>query len=364
MSDHLDDLSAKVAKQLHNAGSLLSETERILDEETTSAHRTKWPNVFRLESATKHAQLVLAWADPRVTRKNVADALVSSATQARDTIREAVDSGGGSLIGAANDLLDAIAQVEPRVPPSVEEANATLARLADVQAEIDKMRDQFSQALSDHDSKFSDAQKRRDTRFDDALHKVEDDLRQARTVFDERAAEASEHIAELEEDISKTAAALGGSAIAIDNSKESDEQTVKAFRWTLLTVFLVIVAATIALLIGIESSDQSPESLIGKITVALIFAGIANYTAGVARHHRQRAATARRLAIELNAFGPFIASLEKVDRDDLRSTIVWRFFGPPDAVNQDSDGEPSPGTGILQQLQARQKKRKPPEAKE
>lgn len=186
----------------------------------------------------------------------------------------------------------------------------------------------------------------------------------ARSTFDERATEAKKHINELEDEISKTAAEIGGAGIAIDNHKESEEQTEKAFWWTVLTVFVLITAVVITILIGIESSSQSPESVAGKITVALIFAGIASYTAGVARHHRERAATARRLAIELNAFGPFIAPLDKVDRDDLRSTIVWRFFGPPNAVNQDSDAEPTPGPRIMQLLRGRRKRREPPEAPE
>jgi hypothetical protein len=90
--------------------------------------------------------------------------------------------------------------------------------------------------------------------------------------------------------------------------------------------------------------------------VALIIAGVAGYVGGLAHHHRERAARARRLQIELNAFGPFIAPLDQADRDDLRSTILWRFFGPDNTI-QEPDGEPRPGRGITQLIRRRRAER-------
>ena len=362
MPEEFDPFSEEVAGLLREAGNLLSEAEQIFREEGADTVRSKWPNAYRLESATEHARSILAWADPRIIRKDVAEAVVSSARKARDTIREAVDTGGGSLIDAANDLLNVTAQIEPRLPPSEDEATAAMARLADVQAEIDQMRGRIDHLVSDQESKLTEAQEKWATRSEEAFHKAERDLSEGSATFDQRAMEAQEHIRELEDEISKTAAEIGGTGISIDNQQESKEQTKKAFWWTVTTVALLIAAAVLAVLVGIENSSQTPESVAGKITVALIFAGIAGYTAGVARHHRERAATARRLAIELNAFGPFIAPLEKVDRNDLRSTIVWRFFGPPGLVNQSQDSEPTPGPRILQLIRERREKRRSPDA--
>ncbi len=364
MSEQLDQTSEQVSARLREAGTLLSEAERIFAEETTSEHREQWPNVYRLESATRLAQEALTRTDPRITLQAGAEELVKASRQARDVIREAVTTGGGSLIDAAEGLLSAVAQIGPPPLAPEEEAGAALARLHEVQAEVEKTTGRLNELISGQDAKFREAQDKWAARLDDAFSKAENDLSQGYAAFIKRASEAQEHITELEDDISKTAAELGGQGIAIDNYKESEEQTTRAFWWTIVTLIILAIAAGIPILIGIENSDQSPESVVGKVTVALILAGIAGYTAGVARHHRQRAATARRLAIELIAFGPFIAPLEKVDRDDLRSTIVWRFFGPPDAVNQDPDAQPTPGPQIQQLLSARRKARKPPETED
>jgi hypothetical protein len=63
-----DETSEIVATHLRETQKTLSEARRIFNEETTAQHRAKWPNVYRLESATEHAQKTLAAADPRITQ--------------------------------------------------------------------------------------------------------------------------------------------------------------------------------------------------------------------------------------------------------------------------------------------------------
>jgi hypothetical protein len=369
-----DTTTENVSARLKEADQILIEADRIFETETTEEHKTQWPNVYRLESATKHAREILPSIDPRIALEAAADEAHAAAVQARDAIRAAVDSGGGDLIGSANRLLTATTQLEPALLTSDgarAAGAAAVARLHEIQEEFEGRIRKIDQQIAGSDQRsgeseakrsdaFEEAEKNRSREFRDALQTASQELAQARSSFDDRADEARNHISELEDEIGQTAAALGGRAIAIDNNKESEEQAKRAFWWTVLTVALLVLAAGVPLLIGVENADQTPESVAGKITVGLILAGIASYTAGVARHHRQRSATARRLAIELNAFGPFVAPLEKADRDDLRSTIVWRFFGPPKDLNQESDSEPTPGPRILQILNSRRSRREPP----
>jgi hypothetical protein len=143
------------------------------------------------------------------------------------------------------------------------------------------------------------------------------------------------------------------------HGEESIEQASRAFRWSIATIVLLLLAAGIPMLLGILDEKQSPESVAGKITIALIIGGVASYAAGIARHHRERAATARRLELEMKSFEPFVAPLDPNDRNDLRSTIIWRFFGP-DAVPQELDGEPRPGKGIGELLHRRRQRREAP----
>jgi hypothetical protein len=84
MAEGRDTTSEQVSGRLDEAQGVLAEAKRIFDEETTAEHRSQWPNVFRLESATEHAQQTLTLADPQITQEDAANELVESATQARD----------------------------------------------------------------------------------------------------------------------------------------------------------------------------------------------------------------------------------------------------------------------------------------
>jgi hypothetical protein len=90
--------------------------------------------------------------------------------------------------------------------------------------------------------------------------------------------------------------------------------------------------------------------------VGLIIAGAAGYTAGIARHHRERSASARRLELEMNSFDTFIAPLDGDERNDLRSTIIWRFFGPENEAQQ-PDSEPRPRPRLVELLHLKREKR-------
>lgn len=142
-----DETSGKVAALLNETKEILSEAERIFNEETTAQHRAKWPNVYRLEGAAEHAKRVLGQADPRITQVGAAEEVRGAATQARDAIRAAVDSGGGDLIGSANRLLSATAQMETE--PQVLEETKAVERLAEIEQELEDRKAALDAASQD-----------------------------------------------------------------------------------------------------------------------------------------------------------------------------------------------------------------------
>jgi hypothetical protein len=149
MPDAGDETSLQTEVRLNEAKDVLSEAERIFAEETTAQHRSQWPNVYRLESATNHARKLVPLVDPTITRLDAATELADSSVQARDAIRAAVDSGGGDLIGSADRLLTATAQVMAgQLPP--EDVNAaaggTVQRLQEVEQQIDEKQAAYQAA--------------------------------------------------------------------------------------------------------------------------------------------------------------------------------------------------------------------------
>jgi hypothetical protein len=221
-----------------------------------------------------------------------------------------------------------------------------------LKSEIDASTTRVAELISDQDAKFTEAQDDRRKEFADALRLAEEKLSATQVTIDKRRAQTLNRLGEIEEEVATTAAALGGRATAMGHGAESIQQAQRAFRWSVATIVLLLAAAIVPIMLGVLHAKQSPESVAGKITIALIIAGVAGYAAGIARHHRERAATARRLELEMNSFGPFVAPLEPRDRNDLHSTIIWRFFGP-EAVPQEPDSDPRPGNRLREILHRR-----------
>lgn len=385
----------------------LSEAADLLEE--TSAHldgiqgevKDGRPPLYRAGSAAASGRVLLALADPKTTPKAVATQVRNKAQQLRDNVAQAAGSGGasgGTIDGPAEEFLTALIQLrQPGAPveekakeaarrfsqslgPRIRaieseveqlgtrlselsesantEANATSERLDTLKGEIENTETRVGELISDQDSKFTEAQEKRREEHAKVISEAGDRLDDAAEAFEQRKDEATGRLDKIEQEVAEAAAKIGASTAAVDHGAENVRQTKLAFRWTLATLGLLVGASLVSIFVlGILKADQSPESVAGKITVVLVLAGVAGYAGGLAHHHRERAANARRLEIEMNAFGPFIEPLDRHERNDLRSTAVWRFFGPNTAA-QEPDGDPRPGPRITELLHQRRAKRK------
>jgi len=266
--------------------------------------------------------------------------------KATEISRRFAQSLGGRVRGVENQMK----AVEERVAQTSEQTTAQTDevkhRLDELRAESDAAKERVDGLIGEQDTKFTEAQEERRKRFDDALDDAKASLSKTEEEVEERKDLAVQRMEAIEEDLSNTAAALGGRASAMGHGKESDEQAKRAFWWSVAAIVLLLAAAVIPIGAGILKAKQSPESVLGKAVIAVILGGVAGYAAGIARHHRERGATARRLELEMASFGPFIAPLDPSDQKDLRGAIVWRFYGPQ-VEPQEPDGPPRPGPYAL-----------------
>jgi hypothetical protein len=358
MFDSGDEISGQVSERFRQAQKLLSETEQILDNETTPEHRTQWPNVYRLENATQHAQRVLRLADPGITQPPAADELVASATQARDAIRAAVDSGGGDLIGSANRLLSANAQLEPQLSESDESAAEILSRLNGIQGEIenrksqidaqlgelggtiDQQRGRLDQAIENNQKQFSEAQERRNEEhrqlLSDAEARTTDLEKQLKGEFDEAVSgthvRAEETLNALQRELVKAqeiTSFVGGTSTAAGYGKEANAQKriADGLRW--LAIFFGLLAAGLAVWAVIHAEQQSNPPLsvvLAKAVGSLVFAGLAGYVATQSGHHRLREEQARRRELDLLALPAFIATLPEEEKEEITGQVASKLF--------------------------------------
>lgn len=324
MPDPGDETSNQVANRLSEANGILSETKRILDEEATAQHRSQWPNVYRLESATKHAQKILSLADPGITQESAVSELVASAAQARDAIRAAVDSGGGDLIGSADRLLTATAQVMAgQLPPENVNATATDAvkRLQEVEHEIDGRKSALQAASKE-------------------LERIEED-------FETREGALTKFL----DDLTNIAAEVEFQKQAEDYEKESK------FFWTAGLVTLIAASCVAVLPLILNYVNHRHHALEGQsnvsahLAVALAFAAVSGVFLARARNrdrNRQRNRDLSVALITMFAYSEQIANDQEKERfkHDMGRLVLEAF------LRQEPPSEER-SSGILADLTAR-----------
>jgi hypothetical protein len=104
---------------------------------------------------------------------------------------------------------------------------------------------------------------------------------------------------------------------------------------------LGVLAAAVAITAVVASFlfDTNGASLIiAKFTAVALLLGIAGYAAGQSGQHRRREQRAKRLELELVAFGPFAEPLDPEGQLKVRKDFIERLFvGDPGDEHPDRD---------------------------
>ena len=318
MADEFDNESSGVADKFLKARDLLSEAERIFKAETTSEHRTQWPNVYRLEGATAYAQQVLATADPRVNSESDAAELLGSAQQARDAIRAAVDSGGGDLIGSANRLLGATSQIKPgSMSPDV-------PRLAEIREEIRSTKAQVESQISDAGAEVSGQKDQAFAAINEAVQAI-----------DERREAAEQQASELglmTSSIAATNLAEGYADAAQRTEKQTNNYTVSS-----LVIGVLSVAVTIVGLLTVKE-PSSFQTVIAHAAFGIPVALLAAYVNSLASTHRHEAWRLRHIELQIKTANPFLGLLNTERHEETLAALALGFFPGQEGVSFNGKG--------------------------
>lgn len=333
VAEHMDPESENVANLFSQARTHLSEAERIFEDEVTSEHRQQWPNTYRLESAAKHAQAALAVANPHITQVPAAEELVGAATQARDAIRAAVDSGGGDLIGSANRLLSASSQLEPGlISPGVAE------RLEETRREIEGARAKIETEITEAGAEVA-GQK------DQAFAAIKD----ATEAVNERREAAEQQAREL---------GLKTSAIAAENlaeayapvAKETEEQAKRYTQASLATYLFSIVVAGVGILFTAAEHTPEMETFVARAALGVPFALLGAYIASLATTHRREAWRLRHIELQIKTANPFLGLLDTDRREETLAALAIRFFPGQEGVSFDGESAPHYNPELIELL--------------
>jgi hypothetical protein len=262
-SPKLDEASVEVTSALEATSTFLTETSEVLDSVPNETKEAR-PALYRAEAAVETGSALVGVIDPRVVPQALASEIRNQAEALRDQVRlvpneegnvgpkaeellrkrrrrllVACQSLGGRVRGVEGEMKAAEERVAQMAEQTTIQTDEVKQRLDELRAESDAAKERVDGLIGEQDTKFTEAQEERRKRFDDSLDSAKAALEKTQGELEERRSEA-----------------------------------VRA---------------------GILDADQSPESVLGKAVIALILGGVAGYAAGIARRHRERAATARRL---------------------------------------------------------------------
>jgi hypothetical protein len=226
------------------------------------------------------------------------------------------------------------------------------ARLTEYTTQMDADRAAISTLRAAQAEEFTAAQKQREQVAKEGLDGAQGEFTQflqtAKQEVDERVTE----IRRMETESAQLVGAIGLAGTAERYGEEVDEQKRVADGWRYATIVLALLAVGGVIFAAVESNPAA-ETFAGKLSLSLIFGGIATYAARQSAYHRHREQRARDLQLELTAFSPFIEPLNADQQEEERVIMTRKTFGKTTTTAKQEE-EPGP-TALSFALRRREK---------
>jgi len=186
-------------------------------------------------------------------------------------------------------------------------------------------------------------------------HKKE--LEALKEEFVEAASKLRDELSERKEEVEKLVGVIGNLGVTSGYLNTANEAKTTLRVWQGITVIALvglIVIAIVAFLPAIGGTF-SWGSFAGRVFISLTFGVLAAYAASQADKYQKVERQNRRLALELEAIGPFIAPLPTEKQEDFRMKIGEKSFGHGDGDHGGIETK-SPATLVDVLLQAKESK--------
>jgi ElaB/YqjD/DUF883 family membrane-anchored ribosome-binding protein len=247
----------------------------------------------------------------------VAPLSASSAEEAGRAIAERIDLPVEAFRQELTEAQQAVGTLNAEREKAEEEARDELVELSnEVRTELEAVKAAVEQEATGRSTEFSATLGELDSRMTELI-----------TDFDQRAravVEAAEAKRVLVEQMYGEISDLGTSGAY---GTEAQEQRGQADGWRYAAIAMGVVTAIAGTLSAILVSDRVGSRLVdhlGTLAVVVVLTGVTAYAAKQSGAHRQREERAKRLELELKAFGPFVDSMD--DPSSVRAEYSERLF--------------------------------------
>ncbi|MFZ3209694.1 MAG: hypothetical protein WA140_12840 [Geobacteraceae bacterium] len=220
-----------------------------------------------------------------------------------------------------------------------------------------EQQEQYSALISEFKEKLSTQNSDFTKQGAEIVRTHEEELEALKEEFVEAATKLRDEITERKAEVEKLVGVIGNLGVTSGYLITANKAKTTLIVWQGITVGALIgliVIAVVAFLPAIGGSF-SWGSFAGRVFISLTFGVLAAYAASQADKYQKVEQQNRRLALELEAIGPFIAPLPTEKQEEFRMTIGERSFGHGNGVHGGIDTK-SPATLVDLLMQTKESK--------
>lgn len=258
--------------------------------------------------------------------------------KSRTALIESLDAHASSLRDQ-NQRLDAVtAEFQSQFSIAQE------ARSAQFSADRTSLQDRIQQALEAHQESLKESKTERDT--DRALTRelLARLMTEAQTEYGNKASAILEAMEDSRVKVQALVGVIGNLGVTSGYSNAAKAAKASRRLWQILTFGAIGILVAVALFVFLPALDRSSTfswpALVGRLFVSVAIGVLAAYASKQADRFLQIEHTNQRLALELEALGPFLAPLPEEKRQAFLIRVGQRSFGRRD-ITFDSGKSPA-----------------------
>ena len=310
---------------------------------------TQQPHVrkARIDVAAKSLDVVLnATAKINLTKSEKSVRVHAKALENNTAVIQAIISDYKKELDDAKKVAGELNSLQDKVLKLVEEKKLEITTTGKkAEEKLTLYMNEFDEDIRDLQAKYEEKLEKSDVEIGKIERKTTAFLSDAETRVDTFIDVASEKEKTFEDSFNKLndkgneiLRIVSKNAFTHDYSKVVKLEKTRAFLWNLLAVFSMIVVVCFTIFVFFFS-ELDWVIIVSKIVVSSAFASISIYAIKQAAKHSQLEQSARKMALELSAFDPFIYTLSKSVQDELKQELVKRLFGNTDDANYKTNNQ-------------------------
>lgn len=253
-------------------------------------------------------------------------------------------------------------RLQTTISKSTEEFDGLRARIAEVSSELGSEKQRLSSLASDHQAQFSAAQETRNREHAEVQNSRQKDFAELISSFTTKLSEQNadfskdrealvrQHESNLSKltqeyedaagslvqdieshktQVEKLVGVIGNLGVTSGYLKTADQAARTVMVWQIIAVlaFLSIIGVAGYAFIPLTQGEFTWESFAGRVFVAISVGALAAYAASQVDKYQQIERRTRKLALELEAIGPYLASLPQERQEEFRIKVGERSFG-------------------------------------